>query len=154
MAFFHSGYFHRGHLCSRLRSNRKFQPLSVWRCSSGTSTLEFALTYALLLGVILTVVHVGLLYNARLAVADAADVALEEYTLQGGTAQTSSTLARQIAFSAPLQDLEIELWQQGNEAFARITARSPQILPGLPVQVGATVSGPLERFTSEQERQR
>lgn len=120
---------------------------------AGTSTLEFSLVYGLLLTMIMLVTHVGFLYNANLTVGDAADTALESYTSLGGTKATARTAAEFIANGAPLKDLSVRLWQDKGEAFVRVRANSPSILPGLPVAVEHVVSGPIEEFITEAERQ-
>lgn len=120
---------------------------------TGTSTLEFSLTYGLLLMMIMLVAHVGFLYNADLTVSDAADAALESYTLHGGTEASARTAAEFIANGAPLEDLSVSMWEDDGEAFVRVRANSPSILPGLPVAVEHVVSGPVEEFITEAERQ-
>ena len=123
------------------------------RDETGTSTLEFSLVYGLLLAMIMLVVHVGFLYNADLTVSDAADAALESYTLSGGTEASARTAAEFIARGAPLENLSVSMWQKEGEAFVRVRADSPSILPGLPVAVEHVASGPLEKFITEAERQ-
>lgn len=123
------------------------------RKHDGTSTLEFSLAYGMLLTMIMLVVHVGFLYNANLTVSDAADAALESYTLLDGTEASARTAAEFIAEGAPLLDLSVSMWQEEGEAFVRVRANSPSILPGLPVAVEHVVSGPMEEFITETERQ-
>lgn len=119
---------------------------------TGTSALEFSLVYGLLLTMIMLVVHVGFLYNASLTVSDAADAALESYTLLDGTEASARTAAEFIADGAPLEDLSVSMWQDEGEAFVRVRANSPSILPGLPVAVEHVASGPMEKFITEAER--
>lgn len=123
------------------------------RDETGTSTLEFSLVYGLLLTMIMLVVHVGFLYNADLTVSDAADAALESYTLRSGTEASARAAAEFIADGAPLENLSVSLWQDDGEAFVRVRADSPSILPGLPVAVEHVASGPIENFITEAERQ-
>ena len=123
------------------------------RDETGTSTLEFSLVYGLLLTMIMLVVHVGFLYNADLTVSDAADAALESYTLRSGTEASARAAAEFIAGGAPLENLSVSLWQKDGEAFVRVRADSPSILPGLPVAVEHVASGPMEKFITEAERQ-
>lgn len=131
----------------------KRQKQSLAREQTGTSTLEFSLTYGLLLMMIMLVVHVGFLYNADLTVNDAADAALESYTLHGGTEASARTAAEFIANGAPLEDLSVSMWKNEGEAFVQVRANSPSILPGLPVAVEHVASGPVEKFITEAERQ-
>ena len=123
------------------------------RDETGTSTLEFSLVYGLLLAMIMLVVHVGFLYNADLTVSDAADAALESYTLHSGTEASARAAAEFIADGAPLENLSVSLWQKDGKAFVRVRADSPSILPGLPVAVEHVASGPMEKFITEAERQ-
>lgn len=123
------------------------------RNEDGTSTLEFSLVYGLLLTMIMLVVHVGFLYNASLTVSDAADAALESYTLLDGTEASARTAAEFIAEGAPLEDLSVSMWRDEGEAYVRVRANSPSILPGLPVAVKRVASGPIEEFITEAERQ-
>ena len=98
---------------------------SLSRDETGTSTLEFSLVYGLLLAMIMLVVHVGFLYNADLTVSDAADAALESYTLHSGTEASARAAAEFIADGAPLENLSVSLWQKDGEAFVRVRADSP-----------------------------
>ena len=120
---------------------------------TGTYALEFSFVYGLLLTMIMLVVHVGFLYNASLTVSDAADAALESYTLLDETEASARTAAEFIADGAPLEDLSVSMWQDEGEAFVRVRANSPSILPGLPVAVEHVASGPMEEFITEAERQ-
>lgn len=117
--------------------------------------------YGLLLAMVMIVAHIALLYNASLTVADAADAALEELTSSSGTPESASSVARYISRDAPLYDFEIEFWErdQANgqatgprQVFVRATAKSPELILGLPVEVSHTAAGAPEQFITEQSR--
>lgn len=130
--------------------------------TSGTSALEFAMLYGLLLAMVMIVAHIALLYNANLTVADAADAALEELTSNSGTPESARSVARYISHDAPLYDFELEFGEiepEGNsqangprQVFVRATAKSPELILGLPVEVSHTAAGAPEQFVTEQSR--
>ena len=127
------------------------------QATAGSVSLEFTLVYGLLLAMVLVVAHVALLYNANLTVADAADAALEELTQNSGSSQAALSVAEFISQDVPMSGFEVRFWRddQGGppiRVFVNATARSPELVPGLPVEVSYTASGVLEQFITEQER--
>jgi len=127
------------------------------KSAAGSSSLEVALLYGLLLATVMLVAHIALLYNANLTVADAADAALEELTRNGGSADSANSVADFISRDAPVTNFKMEFWEATGsntqtQVFVRVTAQSPEIIPGLPVAVSHTVSGVAEEFVTEQSR--
>lgn len=116
----------------------------------GTTTTEFAIVYALLLVLVLTVVHFGLVFHANLAVGDAADAALEAYQVEGGSAAVAVSAAESIVRSDRLlSGVSVSVSSDGEQVVVAVSASAPSLLPGLPHRVERTVSGPVERFIPE-----
>lgn len=127
------------------------------KSAAGSSSLELALLYGLLLATVMLVAHIALLYNANLTVADAADAVLEELTRNRGSADSADSVANFISQDAPVTNFKMEFWKDTSsdaqtQVFVRVTAQSPEIIPGLPVAVSHTVSGIAEEFITEQSR--
>ena len=127
----------------------------------GSVSLEFTLIYGLLLGLILTVIHFGLLYHANLSAADAADVALEALQAEGSLSNLSSQELQDFAHLAVLsvagedplvRDLQTSVQISGNLATVNVSASSPGLVAGLKNRTNRTASGLLEVFLSKAER--
>jgi len=120
----------------------------------GAAALEGALVFGIVLAIVLMSVHFGLLYNASLAVDDAAGEALEELADRDGDAAQARAVAALILDG----DGTVASWsmpqasRSDDTAIVTITGSSSQVLPGLPTEVSRTVSGPVERFISEADR--
>ena len=143
--------------CATASSCNRMTADSRNRTAAGSVSLEFALIYGLLLAMVLVVAHVALLYNANLTVADAADAALEELTQKSGSVTAAQSVAEFISQDVPMSGFEVRFWHEDQggppvRVFVNATARSPELLPGLPVEVSYTASGVLEQFITEQER--
>ena len=120
---------------------------------AGLLTTEFVLLYGLVLALVMSVVHFGLLYNAALAVSDAADVALEEVQAKGGSALRAQQLAKKVVGSEQMvRDLRVDIRSGGGQVSVSVSASSPRILPGLPTSVSRIAHGPIERFIPEGRR--
>ena len=106
-----------------------------------------------MLALVMSVVHFGLLYNAALAISDAADVALEAVQAQGGSADRARQLAREVIGSEQMvRDLKVDIREQRGQVSVSVSASSPRILPGFPTSVRRIAQGPLERFIPEGRR--
>lgn len=120
----------------------------------GAAAVEAALVFGIVLAIVLMSVHFGLLYNASLAVDDAAGEALEELADLDGDASQARAVAALILDS----DGTVKSWSMPRAerteqtATVTITGASSPVLPGLPTEVSRTVSGPVERFISEADR--
>lgn len=125
---------------------------------SGAVTTEFVLLYGVLLALVMSVIHFGLVFNGALAVADAADVALETVQVAGGPAASVpaasvTAAARAVVGDERLvRDLKVLVDVRGGEATVAVSARTPVIVPGLPTAVSHRVHGPVERFIPEGRR--
>lgn len=120
---------------------------------SGAVTTEFVLLYGVLLALVMSVIHFGLVFNGSLAVADAADVALETIQVAGGPAAPVTDVARTVVGDERLvRDLEVVVDVRQGEATVAVSARTPLIVPGLPTAVSHRVHGPVERFIPEGRR--
>ena len=123
----------------------------------GSVTLEFSLIYAMLLGLLLTVFHFGLLYHTSLAVSDAADVGLEvvqtsQEPLESLETSVQDVVEDLIGRDSLLSNLETSIKIVDSNAIVSVSANSPQIIWGLPNQISKQASGSLERFLQEAER--
>lgn len=119
----------------------------------GATTTEFAIVYSLLLGLVLTVIHFGLVFHANLATGDAADAALEAYQAEGGSASAARAAAETILrVETLLADVSVSVTAGVGTVVVTVSANSPSLMPGLPNHVARTVSGPIERFIPEPER--
>ena len=120
---------------------------------SGAVTTEFVLLYGVLLALVMSVIHFGLVFNASLAVADAADAVLEAVQVSGGSPEVAPAVARAVVGDERLvRDLSIDVAVRGGEAMVVVSAGAPRIVPGLPIKVSHRVQGPIERFIPEGRR--
>ena len=116
-------------------------------------TTEFVMLYGVLLALVMSVMHFGLVFNAALAVADAADAVLEAVQVEGGTTDAAPSLARAVVGDDRLvRDLTVDVQVRQGEVAVVVSAASPQIVPGLPTAVSRRVAGPVERFIPEGRR--
>ncbi len=116
-------------------------------------TTEFVLLYGALLALVMSVIHFGLVFNAALAVADAADTVLETAQLAGGSAFSAPDVARAVIGDEQLvRDLSVEVTGAAGEVTVTVSAAAPRIVPGLPVVVSHRAQGPVERFIPEGRR--
>ncbi len=120
---------------------------------SGAVTTEFVLLYGALLALVMSVIHFGLVFNASLAVTDAADAVLEAAQLASGADFSPQDLAREVVADERLvRDLTVEVAGTAGEVVVTVSATSPQIVPGLPVTVSHRAQGPVERFIPQGRR--
>ena len=116
-------------------------------------TTEFVLLYGVLLALVMSVIHFGLVFNASLAVADAADAVLEAVQVAGGSPAVAPAVARDVVGDAQLvRDLSTVVDVRRGEVTVAVSARAPRIVPGLPTEVSHRVTGPVERFIPEGRR--
>ena len=120
---------------------------------SGAVTTEFTLLYGALLALVMSVIHFGLVFNAALAVTDAADVVLEMAQSAGGTEFSAPAVAKAVVGDERLvRDLVVEVSGAPGEVTVSVSATSPRIVPGLPTSVSHRTQGPVERFIPEGRR--
>ncbi|MYI55731.1 MAG: pilus assembly protein [Acidimicrobiia bacterium] len=128
-------------------------PARVRGTESGAVTTEFTLLYGALLALVMSVIHFGLVFNAALAVTDAADVVLEAAQLAGGSDFSPRELARAVVGDDRLvRDLSVEVVRSAGDMVVTVSATAPRIVPGLPRAVSHRVRGPVERFIPEGRR--
>ena len=127
--------------------------LRASRDESGVVTTEFVLLYGALLALVMSVIHFGLVFNAALAVADAADVVLETAQVAGGATFSPRDLAREVVGDERLvRDVSVDVAGGRGELVVTVSATAPRIVPGLPVAVRHRAQGPVERFIPEGRR--
>ena len=127
--------------------------LAEGSAEAGATTTEFAVVYALLLGMVLVAMHFGFVFHASLAVGDAADAALEAFQAEGGTAADARSAAAMIIGGDPLVDsVSVSISSDAEIVTIEVSASSPSLAPGLPNHVSRIASGPVERFIPEPER--
>ncbi|MYC45708.1 MAG: hypothetical protein F4121_12150 [Acidimicrobiia bacterium] len=132
---------------------RPVMPARVRGTESGAVTTEFTLLYGALLALVMSVIHFGLVFNAALAVTDAADVVLETAQLAGGPDFSPLDLARAVVGDDRLvRELSVEVVGAAGDMVVTVSATAPRILPGLPSAVSHRVRGPVERFIPEGRR--
>ena len=120
---------------------------------SGAVTTEFVILYGALLALVMSVIHFGLVFNASLAVTDAADSVLEAVQASGGTPAVAPDVARDVVGDERLvRDLSTDVDVSGGVVTVAVSARAPRIVPGLPTAVSHRVQGPVERFIPEGRR--
>ena len=120
---------------------------------SGVVTTEFVLLYGALLALVMSVIHFGLIFNAALAVADAADTVLETAQLAGDSEFSAPDVVRAVIGDERLvRDLEVDVAGGAGEVVVTVSATAPRIVPGLPASVSHRAQGPAERFIPEGRR--
>lgn len=119
----------------------------------GAVTTEFVLIYGALLALVMSVIHFGLVFNAALAVADAADTVLETAQVAGGSRTSGVDVAKAVIGDERLvRDLAVDVSAGAGEVTVTVSATAPQIVPGLPVSVSHRARGPVERFIPQGRR--
>ena len=120
---------------------------------SGAVTTEFTLLYGALLALVMSVIHFGLVFNAALAVTDAADTVLETAQLAGGAEFSAPDVARAVIGDEQLvRELSVDVIEASGEVIVTVSASAPRIVPGLPTVVSHRAQGPVERFIPEGRR--
>ena len=116
-------------------------------------TTEFTLLYGALLALVMSVIHFGLVFNAALAVTDAADTVLETAQLAGGAEFSAPDVARAVIGDEQLvRELSVDVIEASGEVIVTVSASAPRIVPGLPTVVSHRAQGPVERFIPEGRR--
>ena len=129
----------------------KFKGDNFRKSEEGSVTLEFTLIYGALLGLVLTIVHFGLLYHVSLSASYFADAGLE--ALQSDRNIEVDDVIQDLVGDAPLvRDLVTKVEINDEAATVRVSASSPGLIPGLPNRITRLAHGQLERFISEEER--
>ena len=119
----------------------------------GVVTTEFVLLYGVLLALVMSVIHFGLVFNASLAVADVADSVLEAVQVAGGSPVSAPAVAKTVVGDERLvRDLSTDVVIWDGEVTVAVSASAPRIVPGLPTAVSHRVQGPVERFIPEGRR--
>ena len=114
---------------------------------TGAVTTEFVLLYGALLALVMGVIHLGLVFNAALAVADAADAVLETAQVAGAADFSARDVARTVIGDERLvRDLTVDVAADAGEVVVEVSANAPRIVPGLPISVSHRAQGPVERF--------
>ncbi len=121
-----------------------------FKSEKGSVVLEFTLIYGLLLSLILTIIHFGLLYHTSLSVSDAADAGLE--ALQANSSASLEDAIKDVIGDAPLiEDLEFSSRTEENFVVVIVSASSPGLVPGLPNRVSRQAYGSMELFSLESD---
>ena len=116
-------------------------------------TTEFVVLYGALLALVMSIVHFGLVFNASLAVTDAADAVLEAVQAAGGSPAAAPDLAREVVGDERLvRDLSTGVDVSDGFVTVSVSAHAPRIVPGLPTAVSHRAQGPVERFIPEGRR--
>lgn len=125
-----------------------------WSAERGTSSLEFAIIYAALLTLIILAVHFGMVFNAVLSVEDAAGEALEAYTAVDGGAPAATNVVQQLLEGDGTIARYVLEPPTDTGGIATITVRAEPVavIPGLASVIERTVTGPMEAFVLESER--
>lgn len=131
-------------------STRRLQPNRV-AGERGSSAIELVLLTPVLMVCVLVVVQFALWQHARHVLLAAAQEGARVARSEGATAQDGRQRAydyiRQIGpdlVTTPAVDVERDL----DTVLVRIQGRAVSIVPGLPLRVTATSTGPVERFRS------
>ncbi|MDE0652393.1 MAG: hypothetical protein OXI26_01910 [bacterium] len=116
-------------------------------------TTEFVLLYGALLALAMSVIHFGLVFNAALAVTDAADAVLETAQLADDSEFSAPDVARAVIGDERLvRDVLVDVAVGAGDVVVTVSATAPRIVPGLPVSVSHRARGPMERFIPEGRR--
>jgi Flp pilus assembly protein TadG len=123
---------------------------------SGFTSVELAIVAPLLLMMIFSIVHIGMLFHSRNAANDVANATLREAQRQGsapGDPQRSGdALAKKYGTSLAHTTIRVSPPNADNEVTVTVTADGIRIVPFLTTRITRTVSGPIERFISEEDR--
>ena len=76
------------------------------------------------------------------------EAALEEATRYGGTAESGIEVGTRTAAAAgtALDDVAIRVVREGESVSVTVSGRAPSFIPGMPIDVSRTVTGPVERW--------
>jgi Flp pilus assembly protein TadG len=120
----------------------------------GFTSVELAIVAPVLLALIFSIVHIGMLFHTRNAANDVADATLREAQRQESTAPRAKAVGSAMAtkYGTSLNHTTITVTRTGTDATVVVVSDGIRIVPFLPVHITRTVSGPVERFISEADR--
>jgi Flp pilus assembly protein TadG len=121
---------------------------------SGFTSVELAIIAPVLLVLIFSIVHIGMLFHTRNVVNDVASAALREAELAGSSASQAETIGYSLAkdYGSALTVKSVSVTRKNGRVTVVVTADGIPIVPFLPTLIVRTVSGPVERFVSENDR--
>ncbi len=121
---------------------------------SGFTSIELAIVAPILLALIFSIVHIGMLFHTRNAANDVAGATLREAQRQDSTGPRAHATGIDMAkkYGTSLNHTDIRVTRTGTEATVVVITDGIQIMPFLTTRVTRTVSGPVERFVSEADR--
>lgn len=120
----------------------------------GSTSLELAIVFPVLLMLITAVIQYGLWFHARSVALTAAEEGVTAARTTG--AHTGAGTDRALAFvaehaSASLLDPAAHQTATPTEVTVTVTGRSLAVLPGLAMAVTGTATGPVERLTTPED---
>jgi Flp pilus assembly protein TadG len=123
------------------------------RCTGdrGAAATELAIVMPLLLLMVLGAVHIGLWFHARHIANAAAQEGARAARAAGATDQAGFLRADQLLDElgpGALNDRTVTVHRDVRTVTVTVTGRSALVIPGLTLDVSATSTSPIERFTT------
>ena len=123
------------------------------RFESGFTTVELVIVAPVLLGLIFTIVHIGLLFHSSNVTNDIATVALRQGQRENGTADQAQAAGLSLAGrEGGLSNTIITVTRTDQRVVVNVEADGVAVLPLLPRHLHRRVEGPVERFIPESDR--
>ena len=125
------------------------------RDDRGFTSLEFAVTFPVLLLALMLVVQLALMFHARNLVTAAAQDGVLAAKAETGSEATARAAAEAIldeAGASMLTDHAVTVRRDDDRARVRVTGSVIALVPGLALDVHGEAEAPIERFRNEDER--
>jgi Flp pilus assembly protein TadG len=121
----------------------------------GMSSVELLISMAALLTLMFMIVHIGLMFHARNIANEMASAALRTAQRHNGTADEAEARAVAIGNVEGLEGriVRVEVNRTETRVSVLVEVRSERVIPRLSNQVIREISGPVERFIPESDRQ-
>lgn len=116
----------------------------------GASSVEAVLVFPALLVLFFTIVHGAVYLHAGTIAQAGAQAAYEEARLYGATEEAGATAgyATIAAAGSGLEGATVLVARTGDSITVTVSGTAPSLLPGLPLGVTRTVTGPAERWSA------
>lgn len=116
----------------------------------GNAGVQAAMIFPVILAVIFTIIQGALVYHAGNIADASAGAACNEARLYESTNADGYAAGYETAHQSgsSLHNTQISITRTGDDVTATVTGNAPSLIPGLPLHVSRTVTGPIEEWTT------
>jgi Flp pilus assembly protein TadG len=120
----------------------------------GFTSVELAIVLPVLLTIIFSIVHIGMLFHSANVVSDIATVALRNAQRETGTEASAKSAAALLVtrYKGVLNNVSVNVTRTPKRVTVIVEGDGIAVLPGLPRHVKRELSGEVEYFISEADR--